>query len=795
GLARDNLRIEGGERVKDIQLSADPVTNDNVLTVTVNTPGDFSTYTLRLVRSQEEPAPPAGFDPQLSAVDFSFKVTCPNDFDCLPEQVCPPELTAEPEINYLAKDYASFRRLMLDRLAILLPEWRARNPADLGVTLVELLAYTADYLSYQQDAVATEAYLSTARRRVSVRRHARLVDYFMHDGCNARAWVQVRVSKDAHQVGPDQPLLPRGTQLLTQAPGLAPRIRPDSAEFEKALATGAQVFELMQPVADLYVGHNEIKFYTWGERQCCLPKGATRATLNGTLANLKAGDVLIFIEVRGPQSGEQEDADPDHRCAVRLTKVQAQQTNGDPLTDPLNDQPVTEIEWHAEDALPFPLCLSAGVDIDDVSLALGNIVLADHGRTITDPEDLGAVPRPRLVRAAAEIPAGVSGRPLSGLFAGSASNALQRGQLESILPRYRPRLKESPLTQAARYPYLDDEEPLKPAQAAMQWRMAEVIPAVTRLESALDSTSETWTVQRDLLSSGPEKRDFVVEVEAGGSASLRFGDGRHGFRPPEEMRFRAVYRVGNGTAGNVGRGAITHIVSTVADIESVSNPLAARGGIELESIERVRQNAPVAFRTQERAVTLQDYATIAGGNAEVQRAAASLRWTGSWHTVFLTVDRLGGLVVGADFEDRLRSYLEPYRMINHDLEIDSPRFVPLEIEIQVCARPDYFNSDVKAALLEVFSNRTLPGEKKGVFHPDNFTFGQPVFLSTLYAAAEAVPGVASVEITRCQRQDQPSDVALKSGQLAIGRLEIAQLDNDPNFPKRGVFRLTVRGGK
>ena len=70
-----------------------------------------------------------------------------------------------------------------------MPDWRERNPADLGITLVELLAYAGDQLSYYQDAVATEAYLGTARRRTSVRRHARLVDYPMHDGANARAWL------------------------------------------------------------------------------------------------------------------------------------------------------------------------------------------------------------------------------------------------------------------------------------------------------------------------------------------------------------------------------------------------------------------------------------------------------------------------------------------------------------------------------------------------------------------------------------------------------------------------------
>ena len=66
---------------------------------------------------------------------------------------------------------------------------------DLGITLVEVLAYVGDYLSYYQDAVATEAYLDTARQRISVRRHARLVDYLMHEGCNARAWVCVQVAE------------------------------------------------------------------------------------------------------------------------------------------------------------------------------------------------------------------------------------------------------------------------------------------------------------------------------------------------------------------------------------------------------------------------------------------------------------------------------------------------------------------------------------------------------------------------------------------------------------------------
>src|SRR6185312_4621661 len=74
-----------------------------------------------------------------------------------------------------------------------MPDWKERHAADIGIMLVEVLAYVGDYLSYYQDAVATEAYLDTARQRISVRRHGRLVDYVLSEGTNARAFVAVAV--------------------------------------------------------------------------------------------------------------------------------------------------------------------------------------------------------------------------------------------------------------------------------------------------------------------------------------------------------------------------------------------------------------------------------------------------------------------------------------------------------------------------------------------------------------------------------------------------------------------------
>jgi hypothetical protein len=803
-IVEKNLLIEGGERIRGIEVkSADVDTSDHkILVVEVgNSPtaagatnagvGDFSIYTLRLVKDAQQAGgtagggqPPKGFDPVLSAVRFSFKIECPSDFDCRPERICPPESRTEPEIDYLAKDYNSFRQLMLDRISVLMPQWNERNAADLGVALVEMLAYVGDHLSYQQDAVATEAYLGTARRRVSVRRHALLVDYFMHDGCNARAWIHFKVSADNVQ-------LMKGARLITSLPGLKPVVDLNDSE-QRGLVSSARTesFETMQN-ATFFTAHNEIEFYTWAEERCCLPAGATSATLKGNLPNLLPGDVLVFEEIAGPLTGDPADADPAHRHAVRLTKVNREIQTEDkktiPLKDPLNGQEYVEIEWHTDDALPFALCISARPDkeyLEKISVARGNIVLADHGLTLE--ESLGS-PAP-----ADEALAGVSG---------VSSDCCEHPQATPALPRFRPQLKKQPLTQAARNLRKESQtqltlyrDPNASAAAVFRWEMRSVLPEI----SLEDGDGRPWSPKRDLLSSDAFKKEFVAEVDEDGRATLRFGDDQYGLRPMPDVEILARYRVGNGLSGNVGAETLVHIVTTDPDIVSVSNPMAARGGADPESIEHVRRVAPDAFRIQERAVTPEDYAAVAMRHREVQDAAATVRWTGSWRTIFLTIDRLGGRPVDAEFEQDLRLHLERYRMAGHDVEIAGPQFVPLEIAVTVCVQPSYFRSDVKAALLRVFSNTTLPDGSRGLFHPDNFSFGQPVYLSRIYAAAQAVEGVRFVTIETFQRlgsNSSNSRQALDDGVLRLERLEVARLDNNPNFAESGVFRLNMEGGK
>ena len=69
----------------------------------------------------------------------------------------------------------------------------------------------------------------------------------------------------------------------------------------------------------------------------------------------------------------------------------------------------------------------------------------------------------------------------------------------------------------------------------------------------------------DLLASGPADTAFVVEVETDGTAHLRFGDSTNGLFPASGTEFTAQYRVGNGTAGNVGAGTLTQFAADPAD--------------------------------------------------------------------------------------------------------------------------------------------------------------------------------------------------------------------------------------
>lgn len=778
------VTIDGGTRVVGITAVSAVVESADVLRVDLDQGGDYSPYVLTIDSPQ--------LDEVKRSTAFSFMASCPTDVDCRPAP-CPPEELPEPLLDYLAKDYASFRQLLLDLLPTLNPEWLERNPSDLGIALVELLAYTGDHLSYYQDAVANEAYLDTLRTRISARRHARLIDYRMHDGRNAWAPVHFTVTADG--------TLPRGTALFTRitAPlrgGAMPPavvIEPGAIsvdDLERAPALhGVAAFETAY-TADLRVANNEIRIHSFGEEECCLDAGSTEAYLYSVPAGSTAvrpsvapGDYLVFEEVVSPRTGARADADPQHRELVLVETVDdgftdplySRTLSGDAVTPRHTGQPalpLLRVTWRRADALSRPLCLSArladGQLVRNVSVVRGNVILADHGLTTSEtmtPDEFT-----------------VDGRML-----------LTHGPLTVECRPADPRI--DPVTGR-----IDVD------RRAVDCDVRDALPALAVLVTEPGGV-EQWTSAQDLLESGPFDQQFVAEVDDQGRAVLRFGDGEYGRELGDEVTsLEAVYRVGSGRAGNVGREAIFHVELSGNWIQAVRNPIPATGGTDMETIEEVRQLAPQAFHSELfRAVTAEDWAQAARRFTGVAGAVATYRWTGSWTTIFVAVDPsdrrdlvdlpTGRTRLDPAFEQTIRAFLGRFRIVGYDIELRPPQFAALELVVEVCARRGYFATDVAQAVRDALSARVLRDGTQGFFHPDNFTFGDPVYLSRLYAAMERVEGVDSAAVRRLCRFGQPPAGELERGVLRVGPWEIARLDADPSFPEHGVLTVTALGGK
>jgi hypothetical protein len=867
GLTAANLSLNGGRRVRDLKILAVNVNHsqdpelDDCLHISLDKRGDFSTYTLCLKSLPAVPSADAkssaqslpGFDPRYLCVEFRFRQDCPADLDCKDDSVCPPDLPPEPDLNYLAKDYQSFRQLILDRLTLLLPDWQERHVPDLGITLVELLAYTGDYLSYYQDAVATEAYLGTARQRISVRRHGRLMDYHLHEGCNARAWICVNTSADVN-VDPSQ------LAFITKVEGL---LFPEGkllspTDLENAALSSYEAFEpLVAPSVtslSFWVAHDEIPFYTWGNELCCLPRGSTEATLldevsvtstDGVVTtsralHLQVGDDLIFEEVLGPDTGNPADADPTHRCVVRLRSAVQE-------VDPVYGHTILNIAWSKQDALPFPLCLSsrlpapACTTLEKVSVARGNVVLVDHGLTLPT-EPLGVVPTDEVVGACACDGAVVDVTELPGDF----EPTLQQSPLTYAQPLVASASASSLLAQDPREALPEVElfsvPAMNPVEAALLGpeALADPTPLVRQIQNSHDLTAQAvkaklslqtrqlidalapdaplgadllasllidlnrlirpWRPRFDLLESSGEDPSFVVEVDDQGYAHLRFGDGELGQQPAAGAAFKARYRLGSGPAGNVGAEAIVFAVLRSGLLDGVllkpRNPLPAKGGTPQESTAQAKLLAPTAFLEQvKRAITAADYTTLAERHPRLQSADAKLAWMGSWYEARVAVDPYSTEEPAPAFLEYVEGTLHPYRRLGHDLEVAAAEYVPLDIELTVCVLSEYLRGHVEADLLRVFSDQVLPDGSKGFFHPDNLTFGGRIYLSRLVAIAQAVPGVQHVEVTRLERLYDGPNGELKQGLLPLGTGQIARVDNDPDFPEHGQFHLVMRGGR
>lgn len=789
---KENFSIRGGDSIRNIRVLDGQKVGDQVFRITVDKLGDFSAYELAVLELDAFGNPTHdpervhdSMDPMLARIRFGFRTECPSDFDCKTVEEPMPAPPPSPALNYLAKDYDSFRQAMFDRIAQLSPNHTDRQVPDTGVALVELLSYFADHLSYAQDAAATEAYLSTARRRSSVRRHAQLLGYDVHDGLSARSFVHVEMKGSGVYDAASLAFMTRSNALQGSAVPFA------NVDIAAVLEEDAQVFESIplqrpkdpdDPESDFEVeayqldeALNKLILHDWGVKRAVLPRGTTQAWVQQPMTvvhPLKKGSFLSLEVQRDIDTLFAADARLEQRQIVCLTRDPVPEVDRVGATE----TNLWRIEWHPDDALRFDLPISTLPDLNDLDegppqmgLAFGNIIPVDHGLLLEKAE---ALPLPDKDDAAAETD------EITGL------SELDRPR------RYAPKLAHRGISVKAELRQIPGASSAASVTAPGGWLAP--CKAISLASSVMGGP--TWTPVNTLLLSGTGDPVFVPETEQDGTTTLRFGrDGQGGMFPssePSEQLF-ASYRVGVGRAGNIGADSIAHVLTKgVSGPVSARNPVPGQGGRDLEAVPEIRARAVAKLDDNRRAVTRGDYIRLATEHPQVSRAHVRTIGHGSWDTIVIAIDPVGGVDADEALLREVREWLEPYRLMGQDIMVERPRFAPLEIELAICTCPDYLPSDVRQAVLRQLSSDVLPDGTLGFFHPDNLSFGQPIYHSHIVAAALSVPGVTDVRFVTFRRWRSNDVAALDNGVLTFDPAEIPILMNDPSFPERGVLRVS-----
>ncbi len=714
-------RLRGGPgqglvQVTSIAQGANPQT----LILAVAPIGDYSTYTLSIDH--------ANIDPLFSSIAFKFRPGC-FSIDCAPDWTPSPKPEAAPPFDSLARDYESFRHALVVAMQKRVPDWVPTSDADLSVTLLDLFAAAADELADVQDRVMNEAYLATARKRVSLARHARLVDYYIHEGNQASTMLALRTSQDT--------VLPAGFAVTTHA--------------DAVLGTTFVSVE-RTPVR---VALGDIRLYTWSDVITALAAGDTTADL--AFATITDADAyvaqtegqlqhgsglapprLVVAQTRDPVTGSATSRDLDRRQLLRLTGATR-------VSDPQAPTAgIVRVTWRRDDALRSDYCFVEPASpqhprYEDVSLFHGNLVRATSGAIVTQS---GLVP------------------------------------IETRWGSLVPLRADMPVLYTA-----------TPPDGATPTRSTVAVEVVTAA-----GVDNDWTETVSLVHSDPTEKHFTIETDEQLRSVLRFGTGMNGKALPDDAAVTATWRAGRGLDGNIGRDRLTVIVTPGTSIVGVWNPFDAIDGRAPEPASEIRRNAPEAYRAHQlRAVTLADYVARAEEIEKVQRAAAQYMWTGSWRTVRVTIDPLGGEVLDPQLAAEVAAHLEPLRLIGEDLEIRPPVYVPLRIALTVCLRDDVWPEDVRFVILEELSDGYTPDGRLGLFHPDNWTFGQALHESQIAGRMVRVAGVEHIAKLAITRWDAASPGDGRVVEVAAN--EIISVRNDPDHMEHGFIELVLAGGR
>lgn len=750
------------------------------LTLLAEVDGGFQTYRLALTDTPAD-AGPSRLDPFSNTTDFSFKQSCPSPFDCAGCCDCPPEEVVDYPVDYLARDFESFRAALSAFAADRYPDWEVDTPADFGAMVAEMFAALGDEFAFLQDGFQREGYLETLRERRSFSQLARLLDYRPDPGQSAAGLVVMRLYAGETRPG--------GTvaALVELQPGT--RVWADQEDRPPIpFETGGSLAEMMAgaPAHPLHTHWTDLAVYQPDPDQPCLARGARDLVLsNADLLSLPFPAAVLGADIAGYWQGrtlliETRPDAPDEPVRRHLVTLDAPVTV---MTDPLTGAgPLTRLHWREEDALPFGLDQGqAFVSANLVPVRAGaaraeDFVVGDS----TDPT-LAALPR-SLER---QGPMAADGfRPVihRHSLAATAAEGLDWTEIRDAAGAvsYAPEVALQQLDPAAGLaPVTDWTVGDAPLSLAATDEAATVEPGLYGVVASFDREGQRIV-----------HRDYIGDP----GYTLRFGDGTFGRIPTAGDVFRVTWRSGPGRAGNLPQGTITRLAAPPdappplralpAAVQGVRNPFALTDGRDPQSQELAKRIAPALFKSETyRAVRNEDYRAQAEKLPWVSQAGAVTRWTGAWATTFVSADPEGAFEISETRLAELNARMGAVRQVGRPVIVRQPVFVPLDLKIAVCVAPGFAFGDVSKRILAALSP---PG---GFFDPDRFTFGTPLRRADLEAAVAGVQGVRAVFGIALRQRGLTGWQRFTGDTITAAGNRILKVENDPTRPGQGSIRI------
>ncbi len=719
------------------------IKGQDVLQLKTKVVGDFTLYKFKIEDAR--------LDPFFNDISFSFKANCPSDLDCAPlDHDCPPDELVDFPIDYLARDFWSYRKALLDFASLRYPDWTDRLEADAGIMMAELMSAIGDEMAYYQDRVSREAYLETASQRRSIRKHARLIDYQMHDGLGAKTWIDVNVTAGIL-------LMPAGTNVFA--------LSDDNTKID---------FEIGEKLLDALLGKtysvnaliNELFPHIWDEDETCLPVGTTELYIIGHQSALLPVGIWVLIQTKPTDPAQTPRAQ-----MVKLVKIID-------TMDPVFNINITHIVWEQAQALQFEFDLT-------ILVIRGNMVPATAGIThekvfIVDKSLVSIFPEKGSVNRI--------GHDNSETYLYTLPNS----QTQQLVY-----LGDDPHTFNAPEIFLEEVDFVantwQPKAIPQNWDYKNTLVGIVSSNPlSKDYTLEDGTWQRvagyQRIGKEFEHQDYAMNA----GVTIRFGDGEFGHIPSPDTAFRVKYRLGGTRRSNV---AANTIVNTSFGGVTITNPITAAGGFDPETVSELRQLAPEAFRSLTfRAVRPEDYAEAAEHLPWVQKAGAAFRWTGSWLTAFVTPDPKGKVILESAERIDLTNQMNRFRQAGREVNVLDPIYANIDLKIKVCASADSYPGDVKERVLIALLGKNGIRPIEGYFSPNRFTFGTFLERSTLEAAIQAVPGVKAVEEITFRRRAWFGWREFTELSYDPGINSIIRIANDPLHPERGTLNIYTHGG-